>query len=73
MMTLKTLKTLPAPVSVTDLVSVHGQQSFVEVDGLQLLPCQLVFDTLGVRQLHLFLRVENILVLREQTEALKKT
>lgn len=50
------------------LVGVHRQQSFVKVDGLKLLLRQLVFNTFSVCQLHLFLWVEHILVLREQTE-----
>lgn len=37
------------------LVSVHRQESFVEVDGLKLLPRQLVFNTFSVCQFHLLL------------------
>lgn len=45
------------------LVGVHGQQGFVQVDGLELLLHQLVLDALGVGQLHLLLRVKHVLVL----------
>lgn len=44
-----------AAVRQTYLVSVHGQEGLVELDGLELLPHQFVFDTFGVCQFDLFL------------------
>lgn len=48
------------------LVGVHGEQGFVEVNGLELLLHQLVLNAFGVGQLHLLLRVKHVLVLLEE-------
>lgn len=52
------------------LVGEHGQQSLVELNDLQLLLGQFVLNALCVRQLHLLLRVKDVLVLRGETEGL---
>lgn len=49
--------------AATYLVGVHGQQGFVQVDGVQLLLHQLVLNALGVGQLYLLLGVKHVLVL----------
>lgn len=45
------------------LVGVHGQEGFVELDGLKLLLHQFVFDTFSICKFNFFLWVKHILVL----------
>jgi len=45
------------------LVSVHCQQSFVEFDRLELFLGEFMLNAFCIGQLHLFLRVKDILVL----------
>ena len=51
------VKSEPADVTrpLRYLVSVHGQERFVELDGLKLLLHQLVFDTFRICKFYFFL------------------
>lgn len=53
------------------LVSVHGQQGFVDLNGLQLFLGQFVLNPLSIGQFHLFLGVKHILVLEVQRAQIK--
>lgn len=56
---------------VGHLVSVHGQQGFVDLNGLQLFFGQFVLNPLSIGQFHLFLGVKHILVLEVQRAQIK--